>query len=388
MELNYIENYQRVLEPITGDKGHADSGGFWNFKCPFPGCADSTKRKLRVNSKNGLWLCWRCQQSCHWLKYENANNPHGGRARDFVRLLWEECGIRDEAPELWPKGDVESLIPDKPKTTPTKARKVWSRLFELGTLSDTHRKYLIEKRGLDPDSLGAVSSTTALLNELQKEYTPKELEDARVFWYDDKGVGHSYLSAKPGRILIPYFGEKGEIRYYVGHFPILKPGDYHPVKYAAIRDFAKEIYGDIPQNSPFVIVTEGQLKAAAAIQKGFPTLGLAGMESQHTQLATLLNKKGVSRAIILFDTMAIKGDEEHAAEMCARVLLKKGIQPYVTWLPLEGKSKVDIDSYLLDHTAEEFAEILSGAKPLKIGLAPVEEVLEELDEEEEIDDPL
>ena len=120
-----------------------------------------------------------------------------------------------------------------------------------------------------------------------------------------------------------------------------------------------------------MIITEGQLKAIAAIQRGFCCIGVQGMMNGHASVIKKCVEAKVKRTILLFDTQAEDQDTvDWASEKLARELLKVGIPTFKVSLPLDPAvdkgQKMDIDSFLLSHGLNEFVHLLCQAKAYEL----------------------
>lgn len=130
-----------------------------------------------------------------------------------------------------------------------------------------------------------------------------------------------------------------------------------------------------------ILITEGELKAAAACKRGFDTVGLGGVwcwkSKAHPFLPLLAEFVWKGRTVyIVFDSDAIGNPQVIKAENAlARELLKRGAMPFIIRLK-GGKEKVGLDDHLMTHTDEDLNELMAGAPPWGPGA-----MLHELNEE-------
>lgn len=122
-----------------------------------------------------------------------------------------------------------------------------------------------------------------------------------------------------------------------------------------------------------IIITEGELKAAAACINGFPTIGLGGVWNFRSSkegtwfLPELAQVKWAKRTVfICFDSdyiskpnvcLAINGLCEELQERGANIKL-------LALPPGPDDSKVGLDDYLLEHDADNLKDLLATAEPL------------------------
>ncbi len=120
-----------------------------------------------------------------------------------------------------------------------------------------------------------------------------------------------------------------------------------------------------------LIITEGELKAAAATKVGLPTIGLGGVfcfksnKAKETMLPMLRQITWKAReTVICFDSDAITNPMVVMAEnQLARLLTDAGATVRIARLPAaEDGGKVGLDDYLLEHDPEELKALALGAE--------------------------
>jgi len=122
-----------------------------------------------------------------------------------------------------------------------------------------------------------------------------------------------------------------------------------------------------------IIITEGELKAAAACAAGFPTIGLGGVWNFRSSkdgtwfLPELAAFKWPQRTVfVCFDSDYLsKSNVCLAINALCEELQERGAHIRILALP-EGEegAKVGLDDYLLAHTADELRDLLSTAESL------------------------
>lgn len=240
---------------------------------------------------------------------------------------------------------------------------------------------------------GAVSGPTQQLFEAKLASSGLDLDDAtELGMYPTDPAATASLSkgfdAKPG-LVIPYFDALGGPRpdvpgaaqfmrvRYLGEAATFRDatkgetlrytqpvGTINPVYLPRITD-----WGDIlPDASCPVIITEGELKAAAACKLGFPTIGLGGVwnfraiQYGYTLLPDLAEFEWLRRQVyIMFDSDAGKNQQVMAAaEELAKELGQHGAFIHLAWLPevLGNGVKVGLDDFIV-HEGEAAEEKLT-----------------------------
>jgi hypothetical protein len=278
----------------------------------------------------------------------------------------------DEAnAELWPEGQIETEIRVKRSIT-KKVRKIWQRAIELSRPMTREHDAMLMCRAIDPSKVLYGSAWSGLWLALVQEFSFEEVEAAGLVYRRDDGITRCCKCILPGRLLIAYPGNAELVPFLAGYARCPERGEREDEeayekrkgdwkKCCGPNNFPSQIYGIVPQYCPLLIITEGQLKAEAAIQAGFPCVGLPGISAQHKPLTTKCKNAEVKRAVILFDSQAEnQAAVDLQASNLARELLKAKIPTYRAILPLEGE-KSDIDSFLADHKTEEFENVLREA---------------------------
>jgi hypothetical protein len=128
-----------------------------------------------------------------------------------------------------------------------------------------------------------------------------------------------------------------------------------------------EIASDV---SATIYVTEGELKAAAATQAGYPTIGLGGVDvwrSAKRGVVLLPQLKTIQWAsrnvVILFDSDAAENPRVvNAQRRLAAELLAMGATPRIAALPpADDGGKVGLDDFLLVQGTEALKAVIDGA---------------------------
>lgn len=205
----------------------------------------------------------------------------------------------------------------------------------------------------------------------------------------DKGFG-----ARPA-LVIPYFGpDKKPLTAHPKwpNFYRVRYLDKAPVDFKALtgdkdqrydQPFGTGVCAYLPLSADWktikddpeydVIITEGELKAAAATEAGFPTIGLGGVwnfrsSREGTWFLPELEDFDWARrtTFICFDSdylnkpnvcLAING-------LCDELQERGAIIKLLALPPAEDDKKVGLDDYLLDHTTDDLKDLLASAEHL------------------------
>lgn len=130
-----------------------------------------------------------------------------------------------------------------------------------------------------------------------------------------------------------------------------------------------------------LFITEGELKAACATARGYPTIALGGVWNFCSR------KKGI-QLLPIFDELKLQGRQVYIVydsdsvsnpmviqaenELCKQISTKR-CAPFVVRLPNVGEDKkTGLDDFLLSDRAEEFDELLLNAQPYEYAKALLE----------------
>jgi hypothetical protein len=191
---------------------------------------------------------------------------------------------------------------------------IYLPLLEAAVLTDEHRRELIDKRGLSQETikkakLGSGGPHLAAMEEgflklvASGHFREQDLVASGVFIHDGKRARlnpvllrekNSIDNKEFSNVLIPYLNEKEE------------PYLIRPHK-LGFKDIPSEIYHELNlRDKPAeVILTEGEFKAIAGVQYGFPTIAVPGIssfaENKFKVLVKMLKDYQVQRIVIMFD---------------------------------------------------------------------------------------
>jgi hypothetical protein len=209
------------------------------------------------------------------------------------------------------------------------------------------------------------------------------LDDARrlKFRLCAKAECPAELTHKGAGFVIPYLDPKGKrtrmwrYRYLETIWLRTKHG-VRLLRYSQPQNTAPEAYmPDLKPNPPFLIITEGELKAACACKAGLPTIGLGGVYNFRSDrfnfrlLPALATRNWTDvKVYIIYDSEAHRNWQVCAAENAlAAELLALGAAIYIVRLPnLEPGKKTGLDDYLVAKGktgAEELLTLLEKTKP-------------------------
>lgn len=167
---------------------------------------------------------------------------------------------------------------------------------------------------------------------------------------------HDQTGFLAGRITFPYFYNKEMICDLRGR--ALDPDE--EVKYkspyqSSYYRGADFLYNNHLAGADTILITEGEIKADLATQIGFPTLAMPGMNTRKT-----FSQRGDQKVIIVFDSQV---KNQRFVNQAITQLAKSLVNPFVATLPLFGKDKQDIDSFILEYGAATFTDVINSALP-------------------------
>lgn len=260
---------------------------------------------------------------------------------------------------------------------------IYTALIEESNLSAHHMTELTEKRGFTPDTIAKNKFRSGndqfigIVEKLKEKFSERELLEA--------GVLIEARNSKPARvnpalledrIIIPYISDSGRVYHVRPH----KKG---------LKDIGIEVYqsANLSDNPEEIILTEGELKAAAAVQLGISAIGIPGIGSfskEHLpRLVKMLNEHKVKKVRIFFDN-EVKDDPQYPerykqnpmdrwdtpfyAAYMGYALQKEGFETTIGWLPdgWRERGKIDIDGALAQgRTKADFDILIQNSKTHK-----------------------
>lgn len=255
---------------------------------------------------------------------------------------------------------------------------VYSYILGKAVLSDAHRQELKQKRGFTDETIDTnkfFSGGKYLLDfeqELIGKFTKDELIDSGVCIDSGKGPTITPILLEE-RIVIPYLKTDGSCS-------LLRP---HKL---GLSKIPVQIYQErnLSESCKSIILTEGEFKAAAACQLGFPALAVPGISSfskdNFPGLVKTLNVHGVRQIWIIFDNEikddvrfkdrykedpSARHDTTYYAYFMAKELEREGFNTRVSVLP-DGwrvNGKIDIDGALAQgRTREDLLQVVNSGK--------------------------
>jgi len=319
-----------VLEIMTKSlgEGFRESRNKWRFTCPK--CNSYRTLHFNPNKSGGPFICTACG------------------FRGNVKLIANSMGelIKD------------SPIPEK-KVDWSLLHNIYSSILTNGSVRPAHVDWLYT-RGIDANLSNCptpakllVRSSDLLLSKIRSLFTDEELIESGLLVNTSRGIEAAGIMGY-NRILIPYFNSKGECVYIRSRFAGKSEYKYLAPIGVPARGFSWgwETYDPLLK---YTIITEGELKAQAAKQLGFQCIALPGMQTGHTYFADQCVRMGVKKVYILFDTeggttstgISKQLGVDRCAENLTTELVKRSIEVKRCHLPLLGKEKMDIDSFVL-----------------------------------------
>jgi len=268
----------------------------------------------------------------------------------------------------------------------SKTIEIYSAFIKKAILEDVDREKLKKERGFSDsviDLCGFKScrqENRELIKELQDQFGEDALLEAGLLEAKDDGIRPCFQllgTFKDDKVInnicIPYFNSDGDIFYIRPHKYGLKNKGIN--LYVPVRNAASE---------KIWIITESEFKAAAAMQLGFPSIGLPGIHSfavnNFDRLLEFITQTGIGNLVIIFDNEiknnpAFKNFKPNIlkqwdtqwrnVDMCRKLLdasnilsVKIGVLP-ASWM-VEGK--IDIDGALAQgRITTEFKSIIYNA---------------------------
>lgn len=349
---------------------------FWGL-CPFHGDSDPS---FKVDRGRGTWHCFGCSEGgsvfTFVMKDEGLSFP------EAVRELASRYGVDLPAPKLTPDQRRKIEVRDRLLRVLQMAGKFF--IQQLNSPSGRGaRQYLLERRGLDGDTVRAFGlgyapdAWEALGRYLADQQVPEELVvESGLAIRRDRGRG-AYDRFR-GRVMFPIRDAAGKLVSFGGR--IMGEGEpkYMNGPESPVFSKSRTLY-NLDQARPAMrkkdraLVVEGYFDVITCAAHGFAeTVAPMGTALTAQQVRRL--KGQAAEAVLVFD-----GDSAglRAATRSLPVFLNEAMPARVLLLP-QGE---DPDTFLRNEGPEAFEEAVAGARPL------VEMVLDNIVEGGDLDTP-
>lgn len=280
-----------------------------SYKTVCPICGNDT---LYVTPHNGLSYCF--FPTCN---YYERDGTYTHKAKERSPLLEEIRGLYTQAAAYYHSALTQEAL---------------SFLYHRGFTDDTIQSLQI---GYIPCGKSPM-------------YKNKVAKDAGIATYDSQ----AFLA---DRISFPYFNlhntvtdiraraldPNNELRYKSPYNDAYFRGADYPFNYAATKGAQR------------IIITEGEIKSAIAQQYNYTTIAIPGITNWRKGF---IQRPG-QEVIILFDNQVnIRGVNAAIRDVASHLE-----NPKVATMPLFGKEKQDIDSFILDYGINAFNTVVNGA---------------------------
>ena len=280
---------------------------------------------------------------------------------DAIKALAKICNL-----EVPPMQDSESYRIYKEKQD---ALEKFAQQMQKDLLSDGGKAihdYLTTQRGYSDDFIefaqfGYCSPETA--NSLRPLFTGKNKEGQEVC-YIPNGTGTKYTLAIPYRTGNHIAGFvfrtiSGDVtpKYKDAFISAKASKSYHLFGLTGLK-----LTGDREKDKDIVVV-EGEIDALRAQFAGLDNVVAASGGYLSDDALQEAGRRGVKRITLLLDTEEKEESKKEIDKKISKAITaisNNGIYPLVASFPSTGK-KVDADSFLVNHTGEELAEIVNSA---------------------------
>lgn len=265
-------------------------------------------------------------------------------------------------------------------------QRIYEILTGIGKLDEKHRVQMKEMRGFSDETIDGCrffsggAYLAGVEGKLIKDFKEEDLLESGVFIKPKGSLTMSPILFED-RVIIPYLN-KDNVAYFV-----------RPHK-LGLKDVQLEVYQE-RNFSRTVVLTEGEFKAAAAMQMGVPCVAVPGVGSfsnkHFARMVAQFNSFGVKDVIVMFDNEvkddpaypqkykenpANRWDVQYYAHMMASMLVKEGFLASIATLPdgwrVDGKA--DIDGALAQgRTGDDLRVVMASALTHKEYLAELPE---------------
>jgi hypothetical protein len=295
------------------------------FECP-----KCCHRSLSCNITNGLYKCWCC---------------------GFSR---KDGGTIEGAP-----GEYREIPVDRELQ-----QQLVRYCVENFRLSDSHRDHLKERGIYRPELYKISTIPFDAVAQLVQAFPSADLEASGMLVRDfSTSKLRPGLTLEPRRILIPYWhGDE-----YVSFKARSNPFEFQEKdnwKYASPRGsrVGSHLFYRNDFQSTDLLVTEGELKALAALEAGVSTVAIPGIEftsSVVIQLTSLIVRTQAQRVFIALDNEPDLADHYPVLRSMVRLSSIIGSRACILVLPKKSPGqKMDLDLFLSQHNSSDLEDVM------------------------------
>lgn len=292
-------------------------------------CPKCSHKALVFNLDSGLFHCFQC----------------------YFKGLLDEFKIPNFTPRPFEKQAAHIV---------TKA------ILNLGELADHHVQYLTQRGVINPDKLQIKSVDFTLISRLVAT-VPQETLAYSGYFISDSNRLRPGISLRSGRILIPYVNNSKVL----GFKSRVNPDDELLDEQKYTSPYGSNLGSSLyyQKLAPTMAITEGELGAIIATQNGLPTFSVSGISCTHRilpELKRLVNTKKINRLFVVYDNSSTPEGREVVDKAVSLILTELPKQAVKITLPLQGKDKMDLDSFILNYGMHELDYLLETAWIKKI----------------------
>lgn len=300
-------------------------GGQLIFCCPT--CAH---KSLSANVVNGLYNCWSC----------GFSQKKGGKVEGTA-------------------GDYRETEIDRDLQ-----RKMIRAVLDGWSLSNLHRGYL-KKRGIfRPEKYKICTVPFDAVEQLITAFPKAHYEASGLINRDfETGKLRPAMCLEPRRILIPYWNGSEYITFKSRQNPF-EFDEWDGWKYMSPRGskVGSHLFYRVDFSSRDLLITEGELKALAALEAGFWTTAIPGIEFSKpviTELMALISRSRVQRAFIVLDNEPEIANHYPVLRSMYRLSEWLGNKACIVPLPKKAEHlKMDLDLFFSSHNANDLEDVL------------------------------
>jgi len=412
-----------VARELIGERITDESGGVFYVDCPRH--TSIHHRSLNIDIKKQSWYCFGCTvggdvlQLVEFIQSGVVTKNASGRMPDTHRAARDYLARKANIPPLsqW------NLSPEQ--IVETEARRSEEELV-FGILKDIaefyHKKLLDrpdvqeafrKQYGISDDTRNSLqigfADNDGVLKFLKEKYQPCEIAKTGCFNFDYQ---EHLLPVFKNRYVFPYW-KQGRVVYLIARqSPWTEEGEYERAKYKKLQlpnDQHKYVstcvnnryfYNEdaLIAKSEFVVITEGVTDCISLMEHGFTAFSPVTNKFSDSDLEKLFNlTRRYDRIYICQDNEPSEAGFKGAMKT-AHYLESRGLKVLVSSLPMGDKqtqartkldelppdtpkevadqlrldTKIDVNEYFLDHSADEFLAVLATAKtPIHYAIASI-----------------
>lgn len=330
---DYLDHLKRKLDIVEIIGEHIDLDRHYRARCPFH---DDTNPSFSVNATGQFFYCFGCGAGGDVIAFQQRvkNQSFWEAVTELARRVGMELPAHNSK-------SLEQIEHERKLSDVLNA----AVEFYAKRITDEARTYLVDERGFSEEVIerSRIGYAGGGLKEHlieERGYAADLCVEAGVLKRNSDGSERDFFR---DRVIFPNF-RHGRVVHLTG-----RSIDGQEPKYLHLPGEIRHLYNEDAAHKKRVLIAEGAVDCISAIQAGFDAVGILGCSGFKPEFASKF--KRCEEVIICMD-----GDEP-GRRAALKIAENIGDRARIVQMP-DGS---DINSFLLEHTKEEFSDLVERA---------------------------